>query len=43
MEEKRSAHRILVGTTEIKSSLKELGVDRKIILKWIFEKWDGGS
>jgi hypothetical protein len=22
--------------------LKDPGVDGKIILKWIFEKWDGG-
>ena len=43
MEEKKGAHRILVGTTESKSSLKELDVDGKIILKWIFEKWDGGT
>jgi len=39
--EERGAHRILVGTTESKSSFKYLGVDGKIILKWIFEKWDG--
>ena len=43
MEERRGAHRILVETTESKSSFKDLGVDGKIILKWIFEKWDGGT
>jgi len=43
MEERRGAHRILVGTTESKSSLKDLGVDGKIILKWIFKKWDGAT
>jgi hypothetical protein len=41
MREKRGAHRILVGTTESKSNLKDLGVDGKIILKRIFKKWDG--
>ena len=25
-----------------KYHLKDPGVDRRIILKWIFEKWDGG-
>jgi hypothetical protein len=38
--ERRGAHRISVGTTESKSSLKDLGVDGKVILKWIF-KGDG--
>ena len=33
MKERRGAHRILVGTTESKSSLKDLGVNGKIILK----------
>ena len=41
MGERRGAHRILVGTTEGKSSLKDLGVDGKIILKLTFKKWDG--
>jgi hypothetical protein len=38
MEERRGAYRILVDTTMSKSSLKDFGVDGKIILKWIFEK-----
>jgi hypothetical protein len=42
MEEKRGAHIIFVDTAESKSSFKDLGIDGKIILKWILEKWDGG-
>jgi len=25
------------------ASLKRLGVDERIILRWIFRKWDGGG
>jgi hypothetical protein len=38
---RRGAYRILMGTTESKISWKDLGVDGRIILKWIFKKWDG--
>jgi hypothetical protein len=38
--EKRISHRLLVGIHE-RDHLQELGVDRRIILKWIIKKWAG--
>jgi hypothetical protein len=38
----RSACEVLVGVTEGKNHLQDLGIDRKI-LKWIFKKWDEES
>jgi hypothetical protein len=39
MWERRDAYRVLVGRREGKNHLK--GVDRRIILKWIFRKLGG--
>jgi hypothetical protein len=38
-EYRRSAYRILVGKPEERRPLEKF---RRIILKWILEKWDGG-
>ena len=39
--ERREAYWIVVGKPEGKSHLEYPGVDRRIILKWIFRKWMG--
>jgi hypothetical protein len=41
--ERRNAYRVLVGRTEGKNYLEDTGVDGRVILEWIFKKWDGGT
>jgi len=42
IKEKRGPHRFLVGKPEVRDYLEDPGVDRRIILRWIFRKWDMG-
>jgi hypothetical protein len=42
MGERRGAFRALVGKPEGRNHLEDPGVDGRIILKWIFERLDGG-
>jgi hypothetical protein len=41
MGEGRGVHRVLVGKTEGKRPLVRPSVDGRIILRWIFSKWEG--
>jgi hypothetical protein len=38
---RRGAYRVFVGRPEGNSQLEDLGVDGRMILKWIFKYWDG--
>ena len=37
----RGACRVLVGRPEGRKYLEDLDGDGRVILKWIFKKWDG--
>ena len=39
--DRRGAYRALVGETREGDNLEYIGRDGRIILKWIFTKWDG--
>ena len=41
MGEERVVHRVLVGKPEGKSHGGDPDVDGRIILRWIFRKWEG--
>jgi hypothetical protein len=40
--ERRGMHRVLMRKPEEKDHLVDPGVEGKLILGWIFRKWDGG-
>jgi hypothetical protein len=42
MGERRGAYRVLVGKQRERDHLGDPGVDERIILRWIFRKWDVG-
>jgi hypothetical protein len=42
MGERRGVYRVLVGKPEGKNHLGDPGVDGRIILRWMFSKWDVG-
>ena len=42
MGERRGVYRVLVGKPEGKRPMGDPGIDGKIILRWIFMKWDVG-
>jgi hypothetical protein len=42
MGDRRSVYRVLVGNLREEDHLGDPGVDGRIILRWIFRKWDVG-
>ena len=42
MGDKRAAYRLLVWKPDGRKALEDRSVEGRIILKWIFEKWEGG-
>jgi len=42
MGEERCLYRVLVGKPEGRDHLEDEGIDERIILRWIFGKWEGG-
>jgi hypothetical protein len=37
----RNAYKVLIGNDESKRPLEDLGIDGRVILKWIFENSSG--
>jgi len=41
--EKRGAYRVWRGSLREKDHLKDPGANERLILRWLFGKWDGGA
>jgi len=41
MGDRRGVCKVLVGKPNGKRPFEDLGIDGRVILKWIFKKWDG--
>jgi hypothetical protein len=41
--ESRVLYRVRMGRPEKRDSLEDPGIDGRIILRWIFKKWDVGA
>jgi hypothetical protein len=41
--ERRDVYRVLWGNLRKRDHLEDQGVDGRIILRWIFRKWDVGD
>jgi hypothetical protein len=39
--ERKGAYKVLVGNPEVRNHLEDPDIDGRIILKWIFRKWEG--
>ena len=42
MDESRGAYRVLLGNLRERDHVEDPSLDRRIILRWIFRKWDVG-
>jgi hypothetical protein len=42
MGERRGAYRVSWGNLREREHLEDPGIDGRIILRWIFRKWNGG-
>jgi len=43
MGTRRGTYRVLVGNLRERNHMKDPSVDGRIILRWIFRKWDVGA
>jgi hypothetical protein len=41
MGDRRGTYRVLVGDLRLRDHSQDVGVDGRVILEWIFRKWDG--